>query len=391
MGSGCSHLPIAALILALALCQASADASAEAPAGTPAEQSANLFKQAYAANEAGRYAEALAGLDEAVRLDPDNVRAWHERAYSLNSLGRYKEAIASFDEEVRRRNDPKTLYQERAFAKHRLADFAGAFADIDHDAKLQPDDPEALLGRARAALWLGRLEAAKADATAAADMAKRTGNTKAEAHAAEELRRIAEWSGPGRPERCKLQDIRNADVAQSIIGDCSAAYLAATLPSAKAEALTTRSTAWMIVNDSASWLDDLQIAAALDPNNPDRHANLGFAYTTDRHSTAGLEEFDKAIALGGKSFAIYGGRAGAYYNLGKTKEAFADAKKSMEMKPNEIALLVLGDLAANVDKDTKSAKLYWMGAYHLGSRDDGLRERLRSVGVDHPENEPAPK
>ena len=85
---------------------------------------------------------------------------------------------------------------------------------------------------------------------------------------------------------------------------------------------------------------------------------------------------------------VFAGRASARYNLDRKEEAFADAKKSFEMHPNELALTVLGDLAHD-RKDDKSAKLYWMGAYHLGDRDDGLIQRLKSVGVDHPDNEPA--
>ena len=51
---------------------------------------------------------------------------------------------------------------------------------------------------------------------------------------------------------------------------------------------------------------------------------------------------------------------------------------------------MLGDLGRDRGDDA-SAKLYWMGAYHMGDRDDRLIERLRSIGVTHPENEPAPR
>ena len=67
--------------------------------------------------------------------------------------------------------------------------------------------------------------------------------------------------------------------------------------------------------------------------------------------------------------------------------AFLDAKKSFEIKPNQGALTVLGDLFKDRN-DEAAAKLYWMGAYQLGSRDDGLLARLKSVGVEHPESEP---
>jgi tetratricopeptide (TPR) repeat protein len=283
------------------------------------------------------------------------------------------------------------LYTERVFAEHRLADFVGAFADTDHDVKLQPDNPDFLLGRALATLWLGRFAAAQADVSAAADIARRTGKSEVEAEAAKTLRRIDRWRAHGKPDQCKFQNIGDQTGAQAIIADCTAAFLTAGSPARKAEMLTVRSTAWAVDGDRSSQADDLQVAAALDPGNWERHSNLGFVYVDGHHSAAGLEEFDKAIALGSGSFVTYAGRAGANYNLGNMKEAFADAKKSVEIRPNEVALIILGDLASSVEKDDKQAKYYWLAAYRLGSRDDRLKERLHSVGVDHPESEPATK
>jgi hypothetical protein len=81
------------------------------------------------------------------------------------------------------------------------------------------------------------------------------------------------------------------------------------------------------------------------------------------------------------------GRADAHYHLGEKNLAFHDAKESFEVHPNELALWVMGDLAKD-RRDDVSAKRYWMGAYRLGSRDDRLIERLKSVGVADPSAEP---
>jgi tetratricopeptide (TPR) repeat protein len=52
-------------------------------------------------------AEALAALEEAARLDPDDAEIRSTLAIALHSLGRYKEATAAFDEALRL--DPKVL------------------------------------------------------------------------------------------------------------------------------------------------------------------------------------------------------------------------------------------------------------------------------------------
>ena len=179
-------------------------------------------------------------------------------------------------------------------------------------------------------------------------------------------------------------------VRAGFIGDCTAAFLAESRPEKRAEYLTYRSMAWLTVaQDSDASTADRAVAAALDPGNADMHANLGFAYLTVHHSWAAAREFDRALAIREHWLGL-AGRAAAKYNLHDAEGAFTDARRSFEIHPNELALTVLGDLSHDRG-DAASAKLYWMGAYRLGDRDDGLIQRLRSIGVDHPENEPAPR
>jgi tetratricopeptide (TPR) repeat protein len=122
------------------------------------------------------------------------------------------------------------------------------------------------------------------------------------------------------------------------------------------------------------------------PDNPDRHANLGFVYLQNRHSWGALQEFDRSIEIR-RTYLAFAGRAQAHYNLGQKNLALRDAQESLELQPNEPALWILGDLAKD-ENDHASAKRFWMRAYHLGSRDDHLIERLRSVGVQDPAKEP---
>jgi hypothetical protein len=171
------------------------------------------------------------------------------------------------------------------------------------------------------------------------------------------------------------------------VGDCTRAFLLARSNKDKADALTIRAIAWLVgQQDSSGRITDLQVAAALDPDNGDRHTNLGGAYVQEHHSWAGRKELDRAIALK-PSFMAYAERAAARYNLHDADGAFADAKASYDMRPNDLALTVLGDLAFD-HHDAKAAKAYWLGAYHLGARDDDLVARLKQVGVEDPAREP---
>jgi len=92
----------------------------------------------------GRHEEAIADLDEAIRLAPDHAEAWLNRGLAKGSLGQYEEAIADFDEAIR----------------------------------LAPDHAEAWLGRCAANGSLGRYKEAIADAQQAHSLARQQDNAR---------------------------------------------------------------------------------------------------------------------------------------------------------------------------------------------------------------------
>lgn len=380
--ASCSDRALAADVHA---CDAAIAAERDAKA-----RSHMLVRRAYAYNEKQKYDEALKDLDLAVRLDPDNAIALHERGYTLNALGDYARGLADLDREAGLRPDTADVYRERAFSRHHLGDLAGAFADRGRVVALDRN-AESLLGRAEAAMWVGRFDEAAADMDAAEALARDARDEDVAADVRKLRERMALWTaGPrdaGAAARCDAAQDNSRFDQRDLIGDCTSAFLQASAPADRARFLATRSIAWLIARrDQSSATADNQIAAAVDPGNADWHSNLGFSYLQVRHSWAAVREFDRALAIR-QSWMALAGRASARYNLGDKEGAFADAKASVEMQPNEVALIVLGDLSHD-RKDDASARLYWMSAYRLGARDDGLTARLRSIGVDHPENEP---
>lgn len=351
-----------------------------------------LFDRGYAWNDKGDSLAALVDLDAAVTADPENVGARQERAYTNNELGNYAEALADLDASAVLGVTTKRLFQERALSRMKLGNIAGAIADRGRVLALTPDDGVALNARAEDLLFAGRFADARADIAHAETRAAAT-DDKAVRDTSSRLRKrlaLMTEGAEANPDRvCKETD-KNGDFnRRNLIATCTAAYLAAPTNQARAEILTTRSVAWLVSEDDVNATFDRQMAAALDPGNADRHANLGFAYVKASHSWAGEREFDRALAIK-ESWAALGGRAWARFNLRKIDGAFADAKKSFELHPNEIALTVLGDLAQD-RKDAKGAKLYWMGAWRLGDHRDDLLERLKSIGVTDPAHEPVAK
>ena len=357
----------------------------------PAKKAELHFRRAYVLNERHAYEQSLDDLDAACALLPHHVKYLHERAYTLNSLGRYRKALADLNEQASLEPQSPELYSERAWTRTRLGDWDGALADRDREVKLRPDSRSALIARAEARMWLGQYEETQHDLKAAAALPADPSQSE-DAHYLERVSvQLQAWmhhsAGDSPGAKC-IRARTNEDYSQpTLIGDCTLAFLSSKTPQDKADALTNRSIAWLSARQSQRDATlDCEAAVVLDPDNPDRHTNLGFAYVQESHSWAARQEFDRSIKIK-KSYAALAGRASAHYHLGEMDLAFRDAKESFEMHPNELALWMLGDLAKDKHDDA-IAKSFWMGAYHLGSRDDRLLERLRSVGVPDPALEP---
>ena len=347
------------------------------------------FRRAYVLNERQAYEQSLNDLNSAVAMAPNNAKYLRERGYTLNSLGRYREALPDLNELASLEPQPPEVYSERALTLTYLGDWQGALADRDREVQLKPDSMAALVARAEARMWLGRFDEAQKDLKAAAAMPAASSPNDA-AYLGRVSKRLRAWmlhsssADPG--AKCSLARTNDDYLEPTLIGDCTRAFFSAKTPQDKADALTNRSIAWLSQQSEHDATVDREAAVALDPDNPDRHTNLGFAYLQERHSWAARQEFDRSINIQ-KTYTALAGRASAHYNLGEADLSFRDAKESFEMRPNELALWILGDLAKDKHDDA-IAKSFWLGAYHLGSREDRLLERLRSVGVSDPATEP---
>lgn len=345
------------------------------------------FGRAYAAIEKYRYDDALIDLDAAVTEDPDCTRCRHERAYLNGELGSYAQAIEDIEREIALSPDNADAYSERAYARKFSGDLAGAYRDRSRIVDLQPDSADALLARAEAAKWVGQFDVTRADAEQARTLAQKQGNTEAEATAKQALEELALWTttspGADPASRCVMRNLKTGDPT-TLIGDCTQAFLDAPDGATKADALTTRSTAWTVLATSPdNAVVDSRVAAGLDPKNPERYINVGYGFLTSKHSWAANREFERALAIDRHWLAL-AGRAQARMNLEDPKGAKADALESMKMHPNEAAGWLLADLALAEGNRDVAKKLYLV-VYQLGSRDDRLIEQLKQLGVDDPD------
>lgn len=79
-------------------------------------------------------------------------------------------------------------------------------------------------------------------------------------------------------------------------------------------------------------LKDMQMAARLDPKNPEAHRLLGMMYAAKKEYQRSADEFSQALKLGTIDRDIYRHRAAALSALDKKKEALADLDSFIQLK-----------------------------------------------------------
>lgn len=113
--------------------------------------------------QAGRAAQALADLDEALRVDPLSISALRKRGTSLASLGRHDEAFVDLDRAIELRRGDARSYVDRGEVCYAVGRFQEAARDYAQAIRLKPNDARALVGRGHAQYRLGRISDAVQD------------------------------------------------------------------------------------------------------------------------------------------------------------------------------------------------------------------------------------
>lgn len=364
-------------------------AKAIAAAATDKDKAILYFYWAYSLNDVGNVAAALPNLDTAIRLAPDFINAYYERSFSRGLLGDFEGALADADQAVKLIPDNAQMLLQRAFAKSYLGDYAGELADCDAAQKISGPTTSLTVCRAEALAGMGRYDEALRTLDKVSDRANggAAGLIKAKA------RRMIAYQPDGQAaKRCQVKAIADPQQAERLIADCTWAVNHEPDRIKRAKFLTVRGTASNVAkSDDTAGLPDFALATVFDPTDPGHRVNFGFALSTAGRNRAALRQFNLALASPGlkpkvKAMAL-AGRARTNYALGDAKAAFVDAKGSFQIEPTPPALDVLGQIAFDRG-DKASAKLYWLGEWHLGVRDDRLRASLDAVGVADPDKEP---
>ena len=105
------------------------------------------FKAGVKLQEQGRFEEAIAEYDEAIRLNPQNGQAYDNRGGSYFILGQHQRAIADYDEAIRLDPQNPNAYNNRGAVYFDLGQHQPAIQYYDEAIRLDPQLADAYYNR----------------------------------------------------------------------------------------------------------------------------------------------------------------------------------------------------------------------------------------------------
>ncbi|MBD1899101.1 tetratricopeptide repeat protein [Trichocoleus sp. DQ-A3] len=130
----------------------------------------DFFKRGVYEVLSGDYPEAIADLNQAIRLNPDNAQAYTNQGLARAALGDTQGAIADFSQAIEIDPSLALAYYNRGFVRSQLQDYPGAIEDFSQAIELNPQDGDAYHCRCLIHYTLGDKQGVRADFEKATDL-----------------------------------------------------------------------------------------------------------------------------------------------------------------------------------------------------------------------------
>lgn len=212
-----------------------------------------VSEQGRAFYTSGNYLVAADAFTEDIRRHPRSATAWNNRAVTRVRLGDLPGAVRDYNRAIQLAPDDAELYFNRGNALVAAGQYADAIMDYDRALRLDPTSTRALFNRGTAAALAGRPEPARRDWLAAIEL-------EPDPYAKSAMRRSA-----GLPPAL-------APAAAPPVGQAASSQPAASPVALDARALTSRAIGRELDGDHAGAMQDLNAAAAIEPDAARREA-----------------------------------------------------------------------------------------------------------------------
>jgi tetratricopeptide (TPR) repeat protein len=226
-----------------------------------------------------KFEQALKDLDTLIRLDDKNPRLFEVRGMVLFQLKQPDKAIESYNKAIQMQPGEIGPYIQRSRIRSQQKDTKGALEDLDTALRIAPANTIVLLARARLYQKMGDLKNAKADVEEALK------------------------NQPELPVRIDAWALQAAIAAGA--GDIEEAIV------------------------------DLEQLLKIMPKNADLLLQIGELYSQIKQPSKAIEKYNAALAISAsKDYRIYEHRGDAYLNVGKHAEAIKDYDEALKLRPS---------------------------------------------------------
>ena len=239
-------------------------------------KAAVLNNRGNAKSRIGDHAGAIADLDWAIAINPQDADAYCNRGNVKNKMGDYTGAITDIDRAIA--INPKTAkaYSNRGITKDKLGDLKGAIADFDRAIAIDPEYADAYGNRGNAKDKLGDYKGAIADHD----------------------RAIA-------------------------------------IDPLYANAYNSRGNAKDKLGDYKDAVADFDRAIAIDPQYADAYCNRGDTKRKMDDHAGSIADLDQAIAIDPQLAEAYNNRGATKSTMGNYKDAIADYDQALKIDPGD--------------------------------------------------------
>ncbi len=292
----------------------------------------------------GKYDRAIADYGEAIRLDPKG-EYYHDRGRLYRDKGDYDHAISDYSEAIKL--DPKNIenWTDRAAAWELKGDPDHAIPDYDEAIKLNPKD--ASLHSRRGDLWVKKRDFDRAIADYSDVIRLDPKNTVA-------------YIGRA------MAYLNKRDLDRAIADFDQTIKLEPNSP-ANALVLQTRGDAWFAKGDVVRAIADYDAAIKLQPSSRFYASRCYVRAMANRDLTLALADCNESLRLDPKNnVGALNARGFVYLRLGRIDEAIADYDEAIKIYPQlppslygrGLAKLKKADRAGS-DADIAAAKATW--------------------------------
>jgi tetratricopeptide (TPR) repeat protein len=226
-----------------------------------------------------KFEQALKDLDSLIRIDDKNPRLYEVRGMVLFQLKQPDKAIESYNKAIQMQPGEVGPYIQRSRIRAQQKDNKGALEDLDTAMRIAPGNTVILLARARLYQKMGDLKNAKADVEEALK------------------------NQPALPEKMDAWALEAAIAAGA--GDVEEAIV------------------------------DLEQLLKIMPKNADLLIQIGELYSQIKQPSKAIEKYNAALAYSEKKdYRIYEHRGDAFLNVGKHAEAIKDYEETLKLMPS---------------------------------------------------------